>query len=127
MAEHEQVLWTWLHLSDIHAGHGDARHGQDQKLVFDAMAADIAGVDQLGIPQPEAIMVTGDLAFSGATRNRQEYDEAATWLRKVASHHSIGDDQIFVVPGNHDVQRDLAEGDRNWADACCATFGRRGC
>ena len=33
-------LFTWLHLSDIHIGHGDVSHQWDQRLVLRAMEDD---------------------------------------------------------------------------------------
>lgn len=29
----EDILVAWLHLSDMHMGHGDAAHGWDQRLI----------------------------------------------------------------------------------------------
>ena len=56
-------------------------------------------------------MVTGDIAFSGASRVRAghtestEYQEASRWLLRVGQGLGIEPSRIFVVPGNHDVQR----------------------
>ena len=36
------VLFAWLQVSDIHAGHGDAAHGWDQKLVLETLREDAA-------------------------------------------------------------------------------------
>lgn len=69
----EEVLLSWLHVSDIHFGHGDLGHGWDQKLVLDTLRRD---VEQLlaaeRVPSPEIVLVTGDIAFSGATRAKDE-------------------------------------------------------
>ena len=58
--------------------------------------------------QPDVIFFTGDLAFSGKT---EEYDLAATWLDKVLCTCGLSGrrDSIFIVPGNHDVNRGLVE------------------
>ena len=58
----DETLFGWIHLSDIHFGHGDASHGWDQDLVMAALRRDIAGK-----PAPvrvDAIFVTGDIAFA---------------------------------------------------------------
>jgi 3',5'-cyclic AMP phosphodiesterase CpdA len=109
-------LISWLHLSDIHFGHGSAAHGWDQQLVLSCLQADLAQVRARGVPSPELILVTGDIAFSGASRVREgqaestEYQEASQWLRGLGQELGITPSRIFVVPGNHDVQRS-ADGD----------------
>ncbi|WP_375768529.1 TIR domain-containing protein [Archangium gephyra] len=102
---------SWLHLSDIHFGHGSAAHGWNQHLVLSCLQADLTRVRTRGVPPPELILVTGDIAFSGATRVRDgqaestEYQAASQWLRNVGQGLGIKPSRIFTVPGNHDVQR----------------------
>jgi len=109
-------LISWLHLSDIHFGHGSAAHRWDQQLVLSCLQADLAQVRARGVPSPELILVTGDIAFSGASRVREgqaestEYQEASQWLRGLGQVLGITPACTFVVPGNHDVQRS-ADGD----------------
>jgi hypothetical protein len=91
-------LFRWLHLSDIHVGHGDAAHGLDQRLVLDSLRRDVSG-------SADAILVTGDVAFSGADRSATEYTRAREWLLDLGKALGVGAAQIFVVPGNHDVSR----------------------
>ncbi|MBC7974724.1 MAG: metallophosphoesterase [Myxococcales bacterium] len=100
-------LISWLHLSDIHLGHGDAGHGWDQALVLDALRRDLAAVVAMAGTTPDAILVTGDIAFSGGDRARTpaEYTAARTWLCAVARAVGLGPQRVFVVPGNHDIQR----------------------
>jgi predicted MPP superfamily phosphohydrolase len=113
-----RVLFTWVHLSDIHVGHGDVSYGWDQQLVMAKLKEDIATAPteyESAIPAPDVIFVTGDLAFSGATRNEGEYAVVRDWLSDIARHLSIDNSKIFIVPGNHDVQRNAADGDKNLA------------
>ena len=35
------VPLSWIHLSDLHFGHGDAHHRWDQQLVLDELSQDI--------------------------------------------------------------------------------------
>lgn len=105
-------LLAWLHLSDIHIGHGAADHQADQNLVLEALRADVARQIAAGIPKPDVVLVTGDIAFSGACRNKHEYKRAAAWLKKIAGAVELGPEAVFVVPGNHDVQRPVDKPDK---------------
>jgi hypothetical protein len=111
-----RVLFTWVHLSDIHVGHGDVSYGWDQQLVLAKLKEDIAAAAaeyETGIPAPDAIFITGDLAFSGATRDEAEYAAVRGWLSDISRSLSIDNSQIYIVPGNHDVQRNAVVGDTN--------------
>jgi tetratricopeptide (TPR) repeat protein len=93
-----ETLFTWLHLSDLHfrgpwesseAGRIRAQLQQD--------------LTEFADPKPDAILVTGDIAWSGQP---EEYQEAALWLRDTAFAVDLGPARVFVVPGNHDVDRE---------------------
>ncbi|MDY7232832.1 tetratricopeptide repeat protein [Hyalangium rubrum] len=111
-------LFTWVHLSDLHVGHGDAGTRWDQKLVVQGLLEDLRGLSGLGVPPPDAIMVTGDIAFSGnvlvhdhETESR-EYALAGQWLSSASTAVGLDTTRVFLVPGNHDVQR-TADRDRS--------------
>jgi predicted MPP superfamily phosphohydrolase len=125
------TLFRWIHLSDIHTGHGDRTYGWDQALVLDEIVRDI-DAQRRAQPEPpiDAILVTGDIANTGAGRTPTEYATAAAWLGKVAAAAGVSTAQIYVVPGNHDVDRgadkdeavkqlvtDLREGRKSLDDA----------
>jgi len=99
----EQTLFSWIHLSDIHVGHGDTSHGWNQRLVLEALRRDVG--QKPGPDHVDWILVTGDVAFSGAGRSPDEYTRAAEWLRSVAEAASVDPRWIWLVPGNHDVNR----------------------
>jgi predicted MPP superfamily phosphohydrolase len=109
----EETLFAWVHLSDIHVGHGDPSHRWDQQLVLQEIARDVATAPRagLGIPAPQAILVTGDVAFSGngvvraPDTESREYARARAWLLEMAGKLGLGAKDVFVVPGNHDVDR----------------------
>src|SRR5262245_10776455 len=101
----EETLFAWVHLSDIHVGHGDKSHGWDQELVLDRLVEDLPKARELGAPQPDALLVTGDVAFSGAGRSADEYERAEKRLLQIGGAVGLGADRIFTVPGNHDVNR----------------------
>ncbi len=105
-------LFTWLHLSDIHSGHGNAEHQWDQALVMDSLRRDVFALRARKL-SPEAILVTGDVAFSGGGRLRpgqtvnREYGDAWRWLEQLAKELGIPSARILCVPGNHDVDRSV--------------------
>ncbi len=104
----DNCLFSWVHLSDLHFGHGNAAHGHDQRLVLAALQEDAkALLAKRHVPAPAVVLVSGDIAFSGACRSDSEYSDASRYLRKLAGALLLTDQHIFVVPGNHDVQRSV--------------------
>jgi len=102
-------LFSWLHLSDIHFGHGDDSHRWSQKRIIADLSSDVAGLlatapnagaDSLG--KPDVIFVTGDIAFKGGV---EEYAEARIWLLQLAKDAGLSRHDVFVIPGNHDLER----------------------
>ncbi|HUW39425.1 MAG TPA: metallophosphoesterase [Rectinemataceae bacterium] len=94
-----------VHLSDIHftRSSGVSIHDLDtnvrNELRIDAVnvAKDIGTVTGL--------LVTGDIAFSGS---KAEYDHATEWLSDFCRAIGCPEENVWVVPGNHDVDRKLA-------------------
>lgn len=100
-------LFSWLHLSDLHAGHGSFSHRLDQRFVLDQLLHDIEH-RPADVPAPDVILVTGDVAFSAGSRAPEEYDIARQWLHECAKFLGLGPEAVFIVPGNHDVDRRVA-------------------
>lgn len=79
--------------------------------MLERLVDDLGRLPAQGVPQPDAILVTGDIAFSGNVRVRssdtesREYALAGDWLRAAGAAIRLGPSRIFLVPGNHDVQR----------------------
>lgn len=103
-------VFSWLQLSDIHIEPKDATHRADQPLVLDALERDLRQTFAAREAPPNAIFVTGDLAFSGAA---EQYTKARAWLEKVANIVGVPFEHVYVVAGNHDVQRQVDTEDRN--------------
>lgn len=59
-----------------------------------------------GVSHPDLLFVTGDIAFSG---KEAEYLLAEEFLTELTSRLSLSKDQVFLVPGNHDIDRDLGQ------------------
>jgi tetratricopeptide (TPR) repeat protein len=112
MAGDPDILFAWAHLSDLHVGRGGAGDGHDRALVLAALRRDLVAQAQApGRPPLDAIFVTGDVAWSGA---EAEYGEAGRWLAETAEAAGVRKGAVYVVPGNHDVDRS-AGGDKNAA------------
>jgi predicted MPP superfamily phosphohydrolase len=96
---------TWLHISDIHFGHGPERYRADQRIICTEILRDAENmVKQIG--SPDLLFITGDIAFKAKTDN--EYIQASDWIRKLLNTVNATKDQLYMVPGNHDVDRSKA-------------------
>jgi hypothetical protein len=104
MDDNVEFLFTWLHLSDIHFGHGPASQRWDQRLVLRALQEDLLRLEERQIPKPDAVFITGDIAFSGS---KSEYEGAARWIEELLVEIKVSPLDVLTVPGNHDVQRDV--------------------
>jgi predicted phosphodiesterase len=92
---------VWLHLSDWH------QRGRefDRKAVRDALLDDLekrAAIDER-LAEIDFIVFSGDLAFSGAV---EEYKTVAEeLLTPVLQVTHVPKSRLFMVPGNHDLDR----------------------
>jgi len=90
---------TWMHLSDLHLKSKDWQ----QDDVLEALVRDLPGLLEKCEVRPELLFVTGDVAHSG---QRPQYDAAFEFLERVVGVLGIDRHQrVFMVPGNHDVDR----------------------
>jgi predicted phosphodiesterase len=92
-----------MHLSDIHfrwPKHG-AKYELDDDLRNEVQRDSHRVLDQLQTGAPSAILITGDIAFSGGA---DEYKMASDWL--LGDLYKVtkcpGED-VCCVPGNHDI------------------------
>jgi predicted phosphodiesterase len=88
-----------LHLSDIHfsklsGGVYDLDEDLRHELELDAVRMR----EKLG--EVDAVLVTGDIAYSGQQR---EYEVANEWLRRLTEAVGCEMHKVWVTPGNHDV------------------------
>ncbi len=93
---------AWLHLSDWH------QRGNDfgRQVVRDALLRDIRDRAQLapGLTRLDFIVFSGDVAFHGKAA---EYEAAVAHLfEPVLKATGLPADRLFIVPGNHDLDRD---------------------
>jgi|GEM_PF-2407721 len=96
---------TWLHLSDWH------QKGEefDRKVVRDALIKDIEARVNISenLETVDFIIFSGDVAFSG---KKEEYKAAVKYLiEPVLKATGLHKKDMFIVPGNHDLDRDEFE------------------
>jgi predicted MPP superfamily phosphohydrolase len=95
-----------VHLSDIHFHFKKGAAGGDAVLDEDIrreLQRDVVEVVR-GLGQAHGILVTGDVAFAGRL---EEYQAADKWLAGLCIDTKCDSENIWVVCGNHDVQRDI--------------------
>ena len=92
-----------LHISDIHfkspeclQPEMDPDHSIRTRMMRDLQEQ----VKKLG--NVGAILIGGDIAYRAATA---EYETAQMWIEQLANISGCPKERIFVVPGNHDVDR----------------------
>jgi hypothetical protein len=101
-------LFSWLHLSDIHFGHPDPTHDSGMLLILSSLEKDVERCIEKGTTKPQAILITGDIAWSGKA---SEYEAARRWLERLTGIVGLGFEHVFAVPGNHDVDRSIDKRD----------------
>ena len=92
---------TWLHISDLHFR---AKQTYDSNIMQGALLKDVAERIQEDALRPDFIAVTGDVAFSGQA---DEYDVARKFFDDLLKITGLDKERLFVIPGNHDVDRSL--------------------
>lgn len=103
----QETMITWLHLSDLHYRIGSE---YDSNIVLDALLQDVDHLIRTheNNLSPDFIVVTGDIAFSS---DRAEYEKAAKFFDDLLNIVGLPKSCLFVVPGNHDVDRGVISSD----------------
>ena len=93
--------FSWLHLSDFHFRVDGDNFSQDvsAKAILADIYSRLAGEYPL-----QFVVVTGDIAFSG---KYGEYQYAGQFFSSLADELGLPLNRVFLVPGNHDVNRGL--------------------
>lgn len=89
-----------LHLSDLHF---NKENEYEIKTVLDSLKADIKKLKDNDEIYPYIIAISGDIANEG---KKSDYDFALSWLNDLTKIFNVDKDKVFIVPGNHDVNRD---------------------
>ena len=94
---------TWFHLSDLHFKTSDTSDAYNMDVVLEAFLQDIPQLITEDGLRPDFLAVTGDIAFSGQV---EEYKLAWRFLDDLrAQLNKMPKERLFIVPGNHDVNR----------------------
>lgn len=100
---HVKSRLRWLHISDFHFGAGQP---YDRDVVLRAQVESLPDIfNKNGFPH--LIFATGDIAQSGRS---SEYERVGDFFDSVLHAAKLGKDRLFVVPGNHDVDRLCGKG-----------------
>jgi tetratricopeptide (TPR) repeat protein/predicted phosphodiesterase len=94
---------TWLHVSDFHFRGGDP---YERDVVLGALVKSVKRFREEG-RTPDLIFVTGDIAHGGKP---SEYGVASPFFDALLEAAGLDKRRLFLVPGNHDVDRDLCVG-----------------
>lgn len=90
-----------LHISDLHEETGPRREPARRVRVLGSAWQD--HLDEIRGRGPlDLVCFTGDLAFSGQAG---EYAQAGVFLEESLARLSVSPDRLFLVPGNHDIDR----------------------
>lgn len=101
---------TWLHLSDIHFSRKTQwRDSASLTSLLECLTQEFNSGD---LPRPDLIFCTGDIAYGEASANPMsgQYEEAKAFFDKLLTvcgepGSALPKERLFVVPGNHDVNR----------------------
>jgi predicted phosphodiesterase len=90
---------TFLHLSDFHFR---KENEWDYQHVFNHFKEDINSWQIRKNERIDGILITGDIAYSGQP---DEYELAFDKIKEIMAITGVKMENIFLVPGNHDVDR----------------------
>lgn len=104
---------VWLHLSDLHLC--EPKMGWDAHRVLEPLLKDLQFMEKTHGLRPQLMFFTGDAAFGNygsgpGSSLSEQYQEVERFLSgvRLAFEQPIPKENLFLVPGNHDVDRDEA-------------------
>jgi len=93
----------WLHISDLHFLD---RHAWRDSLPLKKLIDDLESLLKSGL-RVDLVLCTGDIGF-GETKAEpltKQYADAKAFFDMVLKTCALGSDRLFLVPGNHDIDR----------------------
>lgn len=88
-----------VHLSDLHFIVGDTGRAEREAHQRRRILEDLSQLAAGGLVV-DAVLVTGDIAYSG---QEEQYHLADEWLNQLANALKVKPSRVIVCPGNHDV------------------------
>lgn len=93
------AIIRWLHISDLHLG----SEGAETNLMRDELLPYLKG---MGLSW-NYVFCTGDIRTANVNPN-DFTDDMAAYLKRICNAVGVPMEKLFIVPGNHDVDRDAA-------------------
>ena len=95
-----------VHLSDIHFKRADFTTVHDPNFFLRSEILRDLRISKGKLGPADLVIVSGDIAFAGQT---DEFEFATEWLKEACDACGADFRNVFVVPGNHDVDRKVAD------------------
>ncbi len=102
----------FLHISDLHFTALASRDPYPVNRVLEPLLNTVSERKKRG-EGPDLIFVTGDLGSKGG---EHDYDACEVFLSELLTRAGLSRDRLWVVPGNHDVDRGVAKFGRETLD-----------
>ena len=83
----------WIHLSDLHFNISD----YETEWLRDSLLDTLGGITDI-----DFLVITGDLLY----QFKPSFDEVEDFIRTISDTLNVSLDKIFIVPGNHDFERE---------------------
>ncbi len=99
------MAFRWIHLSDFHFA--DTPDPYERNTVLEPLLTEITRRREEDGFQPDALFVTGDIAYSGKPA---EYLAATRFFDDLLESTGLDKSRLFVVPGNHDLDKEKGDG-----------------
>jgi predicted MPP superfamily phosphohydrolase len=91
---------TILHLSDLHYSIGQSTN---ISIIKEALISDLTKLGKDSVV-PDIAIFSGDLVFAG--ENNEAFTSVnSNFLNPVLEALKLGNDKLFIAPGNHDISR----------------------
>lgn len=104
---------TWLHLSDLHLCSAKTNWEIDNKKIIKKLKDDLAVMQNDHQLEPDLLFFTGDLALGhsgdGGLSLKVQFEEVNEFINSICKLFNLSPEQVFIVPGNHDINRTLIE------------------
>ncbi|NMW21424.1 MAG: SUMF1/EgtB/PvdO family nonheme iron enzyme [Chlorobiaceae bacterium] len=94
---------TWLHVSDFHLSD---KGPYNQEVILNALVSSVRRFREEEGRTTDLIFATGDIANQGKAK---EYEFATKFFDDLLEAAGLNRDRLFIVPGNHDVDRIAGE------------------
>lgn len=94
----KKKIFSWLHLSDIHF------QPNTDSFIDDMVRSSLPKFIKDLQSEIDVLVISGDLRFA-PKRNETNADQVIKYIREIASQAGIDNENVILVPGNHDLER----------------------